>query len=200
MEQAELLRYVVSTLEGLDIPYAIVGSMASSAYGEPRLTQDVDVVIDLPRGLIQALCDAFPLPDYYVSPDAALQAVRTEGQFNVIHPASGNKVDLVIARQFSRDRTELARRRRVLILPDCEGYLAAPEDVILGKMESYRQGGSEKHLRDITGMLKVSGKLIDRAYVDRWARELDVTDVWEAILRRVGWDPPGQEGGEDGGG
>ena len=185
MEQAELLRYVVSVLEELEIPYAIVGSIASSAYGEPRLTQDVDIVIDLPRGLIQSLCDAFPLPDYYVSLDAALLAVRTEGQFNVIHPASGNKIDLVISRQRSRDGAELARRRRVLILPDCEGYLAAPEDVILSKMESYREGGSEKHLRDIAGILRVSDELVDRSYVDRWAKDLGVTDIWEAILRRV---------------
>jgi hypothetical protein len=65
-------------------------------------------------------------------------------------------------------------------------FVASPEDVIIGKMLYYREGGSEKHLRDITGILKVSGDQVDRAYVARWAAELGVTEIWQAVLRRLG--------------
>ena len=70
--------------------------------------------------------------------------------------------------------------------PGLPVYIAAPEDVILSKMGSYREGGSEKHLRDITGVLRVSGAQLDRDYVDRWARQLGLTEVWQAVLRRLG--------------
>ena len=64
-------------------------------------------------------------------------------------------------------------------------YVCAPEDIIISKMAYYRQGGSDKHLRDITGIMKVSGDQVDTAYVERWAKELDLMEIWEAILRRL---------------
>lgn len=186
MDQAELLREVIEVLERLGVPYLLVGSIASGVYGEPRLTQDIDVVVDLRPGQVPALCEAFPSPDYYVSREAALQAVHQPGQFNVIHPTSGNKIDFMVAGSGAWDRQQFVRRRRVEVLPHRQGFLAAPEDVILAKMQYYREGGSEKHLRDITGILKVSGEMVDRDYVARWAGELGVTEIWQAILRRVG--------------
>ena len=185
MDQIELIQTTLRVLEELDLTYMVVGSIASSYYGEPRFTQDVDVVVDLPRGLIRKLCDAFPSPDFYVSADAALQAVRTEGQFNIIDSISANKVDVMIAKAGGWHQAQLTRRRRVLILPDTQAFAASPEDVILSKMDYYREGGSEKHLRDITGILKVTGAEVDRDYVARWARDLGLAEIWEAVQRRA---------------
>ena len=64
--------------------------------------------------------------------------------------------------------------------------MARPEDVILSKMQYYKEGGSEKHLRDIAGMLKISGENIDFGYIASMVKRLDVEDVWQAILRRAG--------------
>lgn len=186
MEQVDLLRYLIDVLERMGVPYMLVGSFASGAYGEPRLTQDIDVVVDLPAGRVAEFCGAFPFDDYYVSAEAAARAARDGGQFNIIHPSSGNKIDVLIARTDPYGREQLARRQRVSILPDREGYTARPEDVIIGKMEYYREGGSEKHLRDITGILVVSGEDVDRDYVTRWANRLGLTEIWEAIQRRLG--------------
>ena len=190
MEQAELLGYLIDVLENLGIPYMVVGSMASMAYGEPRLTQDIDVVVDLHDRHVLRLCAAFPQPEYYVSPEAAAEAVQHEGQFNIIHPTSGNKVDLLVVKKDAYGQEQFARRQRVEIMPDREGAVARPEDVIIGKMEYYREGGSEKHLRDITGILKVSPDEVDRRYVARWADELGLSEIWRAILRRLGEPPP----------
>ncbi len=186
MEQPELLTYVIDVLEDLRIPYMVVGSVASGAYGEPRLTNDIDIVVDLRPELVRRLCAAFPPGEFYVSDDAATEAVQRCSQFNVIHPTSGNKVDFMVARPDAWGRTQLSRRRRVRLLPDRDGYAARPEDVIISKMDYYREGGSEKHLRDIAGILKVSDDDVDREYVARWAEQLGLTEVWQAVLRRLG--------------
>jgi hypothetical protein len=186
MEQTDLLRYVISILEHLSIRYAIVGSFASTAYGEPRFTQDIDIVVELEQSLALQLCAAFPADEFYVSESAVREAVEHSRPFNVIHPTSGNKVDFLVVSGDSWSRQQLARRRRETIVEGQEAYLAAPEDVILGKLVYFNEGGSEKHIRDITGILRVSGDIVDRDYVARLAETLNVADVWQAILERIG--------------
>ena len=186
MEQIDLLRRVIVVLEDLGITYMVVGSVASSAYGEPRRTQDIDVVVDLRPDQVKPLCAAFAEDDYYVDSVTAMEAVQRASQFNVIHSGSGTKIDFMIARKDAWGRMQLSRRQKVHALPERDAYFARPEDIIIEKMEYYRQGGSEKHLRDITGVLKISGEKVDRAYIARWAEQLGLTEVWQAILRRLG--------------
>ena len=119
-----------------------MGSYASTSYGEPRFTQDIDVLVALDHEQVGALCDAFPPPDCYVSRDAAEAAVRRRGQFNVIHPASGTKVDFMVARSEGWHQADMKGRRRVRILPDAEGLMVRPEDVIIGKLRHYKQGAN----------------------------------------------------------
>jgi hypothetical protein len=189
VEQAELVKYAIEVLERLKIPYLFVGSLASSAYGEPRYTADIDIVVDLVPEQIESLCAAFPAPDYYVSRDAAIDAARRRRQFNVIHTLSANKIDFMISRGDAWSQNQLARRRREQILAGIEGFTASPEDIIISKMIYYREGRSEKHTRDITGMLKVSGDEIDREYITDWAERLGLTDIWTIILARLELGP-----------
>ena len=186
MEQIELLRRVIGSLDDLDLTYMVVGSIASGSYGEPRMTRDIDVVIELPPDDVARLCEAFPAPDYYVSLAAAMQAVRDGGQFNVIHPASGNKIDFMIARDDPWGKMQMSRRRRVRMLADLDAYTASAEDIILSKMAYYREGGSEKHLRDIAGILRIGDEHVDHAYVIQWAETLGLTEIWQAIGGRLG--------------
>ena len=162
MEQDELLHHAVQALESLGLRYLVTGSVATIYYGEPRFTNDIDIVVELPANRVDDLCAAFPAGEFYVSAEAARQAVERHSQFNVIHPASGLKVDLMVA---SGD--------------------ASPEDVILKTLEYYREGGSEKHLRDIAGVLKISGEQVDRAYIADWAKRLGLLDLWKELLTRV---------------
>lgn len=185
LSQDDLLRRVVDVLDELGITYMVVGSFASGAYGEPRMTQDIDLVVELSYGHVGPLCERFPSPEYCVSPEAARQAIRTGTQFNIIHSSTGDKVDLMLARHETLQIEALRRRQLVPLLPGREVYAARPEDIILSKMQYYQEGGSEKHLRDITGILKVTLD-VDRAYVERWAQELGLMEIWQAILRRLG--------------
>lgn len=185
MEQPELVKFIVGMLDELGVPYAVVGSYASAAYGEPRFTQDVDIVVDLAPHDVDQLIARLPSDDFYVSREAALQAIRSGGQFNAIHPESGNKIDFMISPRDAWGRQQLGRRIRLELLPGFEAYIARPEDIIISKMLYYREGGSEKHLRDITGILKISGDQVDQQDVKKWADELGVSEIWEAILARL---------------
>jgi len=185
VEQTDLLRHVVEVLEEQGITYLLVGSLASGVYGEPRFTQDIDVVIELRLDQVSKLCAAFPSPEYYVSEAAAKEAAVVVGQFNVIHLTSGNKIDFIFARRDAWGRAQIDRRRREEIVPGCPGYAAAPEDVILGKLRYYQEGGSEKHLRDIAAMLQISGSQIDTAYIEQWARQLGLVGSWQAVIKRA---------------
>ena len=186
MEQIDLLRHVSRALDALSVEYMVVGSLASMAYGEPRLTRDIDIVAILRSNQVDAFCEVFPDSDYYVSREAAHDAVRRRSQFNVIHSASGNKIDLIIARDDAWGRMQLARRRKVILALGLTVFTAAPEDIILGKMIYYQEGQHEKHLRDITAMLRISSAEIDREYIRDWSNRLGLNDVWQAVLSRAG--------------
>ena len=185
MDQPELLKFTLRVLEQLNIPYAVVGSFASGVWGESRFTQDIDILVELKLQDVPALCAAFPEAEFYVSQSAANDAVARHGQFNVINPTSGTKIDFMIAGSSSWVRAQLERRKRIPFFPDQDGAVATAEDIILGKLVYYREGGSDKHLRDIAGILKCSGELVDRDYVSRFAAQLGVLEIWENVLATI---------------
>ena len=193
MEQTELLRHAVDTLEDLAVPYFVVGSFASIAYGEVRFTQDIDIVAAFLPLHLPGLLAAFPSPDYYMSESAVREAIRTSFQFNVIHSTSGNKIDFVLPRSGAWAEMQMTRRRAVRLLPDRDVMTAAPEDVILGKLWYYSAGGGDRHLRDIAGILRVTGDGVDRNDVERWATELGYLEIWKQIVAKVDApdEPPG---------
>lgn len=170
----------------LDISYLVTGSIASAAYGEPRLTNDIDIVAAIGPQHIAPLVAAFPEPEYYIDAEMIRGAIQRQGQFKIIHPCSGFKIDAIIRGNTPFDDSRFARKRRLLPAADYQADFAAPEDVIIKKMEFYKEGGSEKHLRDITGMLRTSADPIDRGYIMNWAVRLGVSEVSEAILLRLG--------------
>ena len=185
MEQHELLLHVVNCFKKLKIPYLITGSMASIAYGEPRFTNDIDIVADIKTEQIDPLKKYFPDEDFYLEKESIKKAILDRGQFNIIHPASGLKIDVIISKQDSFDKSRFSRSKRLQISENESADFAAPEDVILKKLEYFRQGGSEKHIRDIASMLKISDELIDRDYILFWAEKLAVKDVWENLLSKI---------------
>lgn len=182
--QADLLRYVVDALDVLGIVYMIGGSQASIYYGEPRFTHDIDIVAELDAAHLPGLLACFPVSEFYVSEDAAREAVETRGQFNIIHPASGLKIDVFVNKDTAYDRLRLERRQRLPLVPGREAYFARPEDIILYKLMYYAEGGSDLHLRDIAGILRVSGPELDLPYVGEWAARLGLGANWDAVAKR----------------
>lgn len=185
MEPYELLGKSVNALEALRIPYLVTGSVASMMYGEVRLTNDIDIVAAVEEKHIPLLLKAFPPEEFYLSDTAIKEAIQHRGQFNVIHPASGLKIDIIIKKNTPFDASRFGRARRIHPSESYDANFAAPEDVIIKKMEFYKEGGSEKHLRDITGILKISGEEVDFDYISGWAERMGLTEIWEAIKKRV---------------
>jgi hypothetical protein len=191
MEQIDILRHAVEALDRMNAPYLVVGSFASIAYGESRFTQDIDIVAAFQLKHVDELLKAFPPDDFYLSEAAIREAIRTRSQFNVIHPSSGNKIDFILPRADEWATVRMARRRPVRLLPDRDVMTAAPEDVILGKLWYFSEGGGDRHLRDIAGILRVTGDGVNRAEVELWAGKLGYLEIWQQILAKVDApDPP----------
>ena len=186
MTQSQLLQFAVETLERLGIDYALVGSLASSTLGEPRFTNDIDILVELDVFDAACLCDAFGDDQYCLYKPAIIDDVTAGRMFNILHPASSNKIDFMLVGDSEWSRNQLKRRMRRDVLDVGQCFIAAPEDVILGKLLYYQDGGSEKLVRDITGILVRSSDLVDREYLDRTADELGVGEEWRSILAKLG--------------
>jgi hypothetical protein len=185
MEQYELLGLLVRCFESLGVRYFITGSVASMAYGEPRLTNDIDIVADLRVEHIPALVERFPHPEFYLSAEAVGRAIRRRGQFNIIHPVSGLKADVIIPERSEFNDSRFGRAKKIRPVEDLEAVFSSPEDVIIKKLDFYREGGSEKHLRDIAGMIKISGAFLDLDYIRGWVEKMALAEAWGQVLSRV---------------
>jgi Nucleotidyl transferase AbiEii toxin, Type IV TA system len=172
---------LVRLLERLGIPHMVTGSVASSYHGRPRLTHDADVVVDPTAGQLEELLSGLLAEGHYVDPAHARDALRRRLQFNVVDARSAFKVDLIVRKERPFSREELDRRRSVDFLPGVRVSLASAEDTILSKLEwAMKAGRSEKQIEDAAGVLAVNPG-IDRAYVERWAAELGVSDLWRQL-------------------
>lgn len=125
--QADLLRFTLAVLERLRIDYGVCGSTASGALGEPRMTLDLDIVVGLEESVTESLCAEIPEPEFYVSLPAATDAVRRRKQFHVIHPATGNKIDFIIAGRDEWSLSQLNRSRRVMFPATLKEKRALPK-------------------------------------------------------------------------
>lgn len=175
-----LLSDLISELESLQIRYMITGSLASGLYGRGRTTFDVDIVIDPSQQQLAKFIDAIA-DKYYVSADAAQDAFDRRSLFNVIDPATGTKVDLVLRKQRAFSETELGRARKTQF-GDLDAYVASPEDVILSKLEWAAQGESERQLNDVASILLTQRGTLDLEYLRQWAVELGVLDSLERLF------------------
>lgn len=164
-------------LERLGIPYCITGSVAASVYGEPRLTADIDLVVLLKPDDIAVLRRAFPEQAFYVPPDETLrdQIERPRGMFNLIHHASQFKADIYVGGSDPLHAWALTHRRRI-DLGGGGAWVAPPEYVVLRKLEYLREGGSDKHVRDIRFVLAATA--VDRDLLDREIERLGLHAEW----------------------
>jgi hypothetical protein len=181
--EQEALEQVVRRLNALAIPYMVTGSVASSHHGRPRMTHDIDIVIDPSPDALAQLVDELSSEGFYADATTAREALRRRRQFNVIQIATAAKIDLIIRKQRPFSEQELRRRQIVELGGDTRAALATPEDTILAKLEWAGKGGaSEKQLADVAGVVEIQGGALDRAYIERWARELDVLDLWREVI------------------
>lgn len=162
----------------LGAPWAATGSIASMIYGEIRTTQDIDIIILLTPQAVAALVRVFPDTKFYCPPSDVVQAEcarESHGHFNLIDLDSGYKADVYVSTDDPLHAWAL-RNRRAIDIGGEQLWLVPPEYVIIHKLEFYREGGSEKHLRDVRGMLAVTD--VDRALIGTEVETRGLAEAW----------------------
>lgn len=181
---------VIDVFEKLGVRYYIGGSVASSAHGIARSTQDIDIIADLHLQNARLLVDALT-QSFYLDLEMVQEAIQHRTSFNLIHFESLTKIDIFLLKPRSFDLQAFERTTSSGLENSVAGrqfQLASPEDTILNKLEWYRQGGeiSERQWTDVLGVLKVQSKSLDRAYLLRWAVQLGVDDLLKRSLEDAG--------------
>ena len=181
----DLISRFATPLARLGLPYMITGGAAAIVYGDPRLTNDLDVVLAMQPSDAPRVAAVFQSADTYVPPTEVLEieaARRTHGHFNVIHGPTSLRADVYIAGDDPLHAWGLARRR-ALRVGGQELSIAPPEYVIVRKLEYSAQGGGDRHLRDIGRMLDRNVAPIDRAIVQEFAAARGLLPLWVAVQR-----------------
>ena len=180
MTAEDVFSRVTGALERAGIAHMLTGSFASSYYGVPRTTQDIDFVIAPTTDQLRSLL--LPATEYYFDLNAALDAQRREGLFNIIDLATGWKIDFIIRKSRPFSLEEFGRR----LVVEFEGMhlsVATAEDVLIAKLEWAKRGGSQRQLEDAAGILRIRSGNLDRKYIENWVRELKLEKPWEAVRR-----------------
>ena len=175
---------VATAIEGAGGRYFVGGSLASSVQGEPRATNDIDLVVDLPLGRCAAFVDALGT-DFEADVAGLRQAVADGGSYNIFYLPLVTKIDVFGLGRAPYDEIEFSRRREIVIRPSgARLWFKSPEDSVLRKLSWFREGGgvSEKQWRDVVSVLRISRDVLDRAYLETWARRLHLEELLERAM------------------
>jgi hypothetical protein len=186
MAEPNLFQIFVGPLNRLGLAYMVTGSVASIIYGETRLTHDIDLVVEIRSADAERIAEAFPSHTFYCPPVEIIKIEASRplrGHFNIIHHETGFKGDIYLMGQDELHRWAMSRRQCIHM--DQEPIWVAPaEYVILRKLTYYQEGRSEKHLRDIQGILEISGKTLDLPEIERKASLLGLQKLWEDLFNK----------------
>lgn len=188
-DPGEIARILHAVFESLNISYYITGGVCATAYGDPRTTRDLDVVIEIERSEIMPLVQRLEAEGFYCPPGAVedIQLGRAR-VLSVTHMQLVLNADIVLNADTEFDRSKMNRRRLEAIgLDESERFwLSSPEDVILAKLLWGRRSQSEKQWRDVLGVLKVQGDQLNFVYLTQWAEQLGLTDLIERAIAEAG--------------
>lgn len=165
-------------LNAVGADYMITGATAAILYGQPRLTNDLDVVVALRAAHLPALVAHFPEHSFYLPPEEVIRAeqARLRGHFNILHLESGYKADVYLVSGDALHAWAMPRRRQIPWTPSVTLQVAPPEYVILRKLEYFREGGSEKHRLDIRAIL--ASTAVDTNAIVHWVSTLGLEELW----------------------
>ncbi len=180
IDELEVLRIVINRLESAGLRYMVTGSIAANFYTIPRMTRDIDIVIELQEEDIQKFHSLFS-SNFYVEQESIKNALNERGSFNIIHTEGIVKVDFIVRKETEYRRLEFERRRTI----EFEGlslYVTSPEDLVLSKLDWAKESLSETQLRDVENLLKTVSDL-DMDYIKRWVKRLELEEVYRKVRK-----------------
>lgn len=190
LDIAGFLKLVIEALEAAGVEYLIGGAIAEWAWGEPRATQDLDLVVKIPIKAINKLSKELEKRDMLIPAEIILDAIvedRADIPLNAIHIHSGLKADLYPVREGDELRQSAFRRRQQVDYgpPIGKVYIHSPEDLILYKLIYFGLSQQSKHSRDIAAILKSMKNELDLNYIEQWAVRLGLSSAWKEMLENV---------------
>lgn len=184
-DSTELAVRLHQILSELGIAYYVTGGVAAIAYGEPRTTRDVDLVLEIAPAQVEALAAALTDSGFYVPGVEEVKAGQMQS-LGVTHIESVSRADLVISGDGVFDQLRFQRRRLIAMANGTQVYFSSPEDLILAKLRWGKRSNSEKQWRDVLGVLKVQQEMLDYGYLGEWAERLELSDLLDRALVEAG--------------
>jgi len=177
ISELDILRDITRKFEKLNIQYMLTGSLAMSYYAQPRMTRDIDIVVNILPSMIKSM-ETLITPDYYMSVDSVIDAVDKEFIFNLIHFKSSIKVDCIVRKNDEYRMAEFDRRKKIT-LTDFEIYIVSKEDLIISKLIWFKNSNSELQKKDILNLLKTG---FDKTYLLNWIKKLNFFEIYRNLV------------------
>jgi hypothetical protein len=174
--EIDILKDVIQKLESLNIDYMLTGSIAMIYYAKPRMTRDIDLVIELNKIKIPGLITVFS-KEYYISEEAVEDSVESQFLFNIIHLESAIKIDCIIRKENKYSETEFLRRKEVDFF-GIKLFIVSREDLIISKLFWAKDSNSEQQIRDIRNLISDN---INNHYINNWTSKLGIDEFWKEI-------------------
>ncbi len=172
--EIEILHKVCNTLTRLRVPYMLTGSFAMHFHANPRMTRDIDIVVELTERDVKKLCATLS-SEFYTDEEMAIQAIREGSLFNIIFHKAAFKVDFVIKKQTEYAMEAFSRKQELVLLGE-KVWVSSAEDLVVSKLDWARDSHSELQLRDVSNLLKVKG--LDISYVEKWIDKLGLSGLY----------------------
>ena len=181
LDEFKVLKIVIERLNEGAIPYMISGSVAMNYFAQPRMTRDIDIVIEISKNDVERIYKLFER-DFYIDLDAVRNAVLKKEMFNIIHLTEVIKIDFIISKGHEFDKTTFLRRKRIKI-DDTEMFLISVEDLILSKLLWAKDSYSEIQIKDVRNLLQQKP---DMKYIEQWIKRLGIEELWQELLSESG--------------
>lgn len=179
-EELEILKLVADRLKSAGIEYMMTGSMAMALYSMPRMTRDIDMILNISSSEANTIFNLFN-KDFYIDKKGIDQAIQNKGIFNIIHNETIMKIDFIVRKDEEFRREEFARRR-IADIAGTQVYVVTAEDLILSKLVWVKNSNSELQYRDVQQMI-IASKSLDHDYIEKWAVKLAVGDLLKKALK-----------------
>jgi hypothetical protein len=176
LTELDILKDVTKKFETLGIQYMLTGSMAMTYYAQPRMTRDIDLVVEILPGFIGRIEYVFK-NEYYLSAESIKDAIDKEFMFNLIHINSAVKIDCIVRKNQKYRLVEFDRRNKIKV-NDLEIFIVSIEDLIISKLLWAKDSHSEIQIKDVRNLL---AKNYDKKYIELWAKELDIYELLTEI-------------------
>jgi len=183
MTQEEVIKKATKTFEDRDIPYMLTGGIAVNYYGRPRFTHDIDFVIQIQLKDAQQITQFFE-KEFYVAIEGVIEAIQYKTMFNLIHLETAFKVDCWILKDDNYPKIAFDRRRKEVIF-DQPIYISSPEDLILSKLDWYKQSDTQRHYEDVLGIFQIQRGNLDLDYIRKQAEDLSFVEIVEEVIKKL---------------